>query len=153
MSVGTMALGAIVQRTLAVLSWGVLRTARHRTTDGPCPTSPTAIVSKPPRNAGMSFPAVSACARSHSALTPRIATPIDGVTPFGLACQPQMRGTSMQRTTTGWAGRLSRFLKVGAPPAEHKKKFRTNHQSASTWSRKNLATPRQPVRHRLSPMS
>src|SRR5258705_9697026 len=66
----------------------------------------------------MSFPAVSAWARPPSALTPRIAKIIDGVTLFGLACHPQMCGTPKQRTTTGWLGRLSRFPTVGTPPVE-----------------------------------
>ncbi len=118
MPVGTMALGAIVQSTVPVVNWGTLRTARHRKTNGPCPSSPAAVVSKPPRNAGMSFPAVSTCVRSHSALTLRIAKIIDAVTPIGPVGHPQMCGTPKQRTTTGWLGRLSRFPTVGTPPVE-----------------------------------
>jgi len=118
MPVGTMTLGAIVQRTVPVVNWGALRIARHRKTNGPCPNSPTAVVSKPPRNAGMSFPAVSTCVRSHSALTLRIAKIIDAVTPIGPVGHPQMCGTPKQRTTTGWLGRLSRFPTVGTPPVE-----------------------------------
>lgn len=118
MPVGTMTLGAIVQRTVPVVNWGALRIARHRKTNGPCPNSPTAVVSKPPRNAGMSFPAVSTCVRSHFALTLRIAKIIDAVTPIGPVGHPQMCGTPKQRTTTGWLGRWSHFPTVGTPPVE-----------------------------------